>query len=110
MLAGSATDKVRIVGNLRQAGAWKGILIDTPSPNNAFTHAIIAHGGATGLSNNANVVLGSRAYSTSQLVLNNVELNNSAGCGISKGNNKSNLLTSQEVTYTGNAGGDACTH
>lgn len=107
-LAGTAADKVRIVGNIKQAGAWKGILIDTPSMNNAFTHVVISHGGATGLARNANVVLGSSKYSTSRLVLNNVELSNSAGCGISQGDNKSNLLITEGVTYTGNARGDAC--
>jgi hypothetical protein len=107
-LAGTTDDKVRIVGNIRQAGAWQGILIDTPSMNNMFTHAVISHGGATGLDGNANVVLGRSKYSDSRLVLNNVELSNSAGCGINQVNNRSNVLISEGVTYSGNAGGDAC--
>jgi hypothetical protein len=109
-LAGTAADKVRIVGHLKQAGAWQGILIDTPNLNNAFTHAVIAHGGATGLAKNANVVLGRSQYSKSRLVLKDVELSNSAGCGISQANHKNNLLAAEAVTYAGNAGGDVCTH
>ncbi len=107
-LAGTADEKVRIVGNIRQAGAWQGILIDTPSMNNTFTHAVISHGGATGLARNANIVMGSYSDSESRLVLNNVELSNSAGCGISRGDNKTHVLISEGVTYTGNAGGDVC--
>ncbi len=109
-LNGTATEKVRIIGSTDQPGAGKGIMISTTNIANSFTNAVIANGGAAGFERNANILVGYSKYDLSRLVLNNVEINKSAGCGISRGNGAGNVLTTTNVTYTGNASGGACTH
>lgn len=107
-IMGAADNKVILRGRSGQ-GSWNGIYVNTNNTENIIENAVITDGGQAVVGcwfdNSANVNLG---YSGNiRLTLTNVEINNSAGCGIAEGSGNINLTTNN-VTFSGNAGDDYC--
>lgn len=108
-IMGDADNWVTLRGRSGQ-GSWNGIYLNTNNTENRIAYAVITDGGQETVghwfNNPANLNLG---YSGSnvQLSLENVEINNSGGCGISEGGGDINLSTNN-VSFSGNAGNDYC--
>ena len=110
-MLGTATQKVTIRGSSSTKGDWKGIFVSTNSVSNNFTHASISDGGSANLStgtSKANVVVDYE----SKLVMSNVSLSNSAGCGYTKKTSQDPQadVTATSMSYANNTGGNACTY
>ncbi|KAB1063695.1 right-handed parallel beta-helix repeat-containing protein [Salibacter halophilus] len=105
---GTSDNKVVMEGR-EGKGSWNGVYINTNNVNNKIENAIIRDGGQAKAGhwhdNPANLSLGYYGDEV-QLTLKNVEINNSAGCGISETGDVS--LTTSNVTYSGNSGADIC--
>jgi len=106
---GTAAEPVTIRGRSGQ-GSWNGIYLNTNNTANSIEHAVITDGGQEKMGHwfdsPANIGLG---YTGSDvyLTLSDVEINNSAGCGIAEGGGNIDLSLNN-VTYSGNAGNDYC--
>lgn len=106
---GTAGEPVTLRGRSGQ-GSWNGIYLNTNNTANSIEHAVITDGGqekvAHWFDNAANINLGYYGNNVS-LNLSDIEINNSAGCGITEGGGNISL-TLNNVTYSGNAGNDYC--
>ncbi|HOY95931.1 MAG TPA: hypothetical protein PK509_09355, partial [Catalimonadaceae bacterium] len=110
-MLGNATQKVTIRGSSSTKGDWKGIFVSTNSVNNNFVHANISDGGSTNLSSGiskGNVVIDYE----SKLVMTNVSLSNSAGCGYTKKTSQDPQadVTATSMTYQNNTSGNTCSY
>ncbi|HZK09259.1 MAG TPA: PKD domain-containing protein [Bacteroidales bacterium] len=104
---GTADDKVTFRGRNGQ-GSWNGIYLNTNNLENTIQYAVITDGGQSKMGsqfdNPANLSLGYNDAIT--LSLDNVQINNSAGCGIVESGTVN--LTTNNVTFSGNTGNDYC--
>lgn len=105
---GTADAPVVLRGRLEQPGAWGGVFVGSSSPANRMEHVRIENGGGvehTYEPTKANLTVG---FYTAYLSLQDVEINNSADAGIVLDNYIADSVTlvSDNVTYSGNAGGD----
>lgn len=110
-IVGAPNNVVTLEGR-NGAGSWDGIYLNTNATQNKIENAVITDGGQTTWSgyfdgNPANISMGYPGDDVS-LVLTNVELNNSGGCGMSLADGGTANLTETNVTYSGNASQDFC--
>lgn len=93
-------------------GSWKGILVNTNNSQNAIRFASIEDAGQSDWGVGFNGATGalSLGYPTTDvsLVLQNVHISNSAGCGILEASGTTVNLTQSNVSYSGNTGDDYC--
>lgn len=107
-ILGTPNNIVTLSGTNGQ-GSWTGVWLNTSNSQNKIENAIIKDGGQSTaghwFDNPANLSLG---YSGAvvNLELNNVELNNSGGCGIAETGTIN--LTTDNVSFNNNAGNDYC--
>ncbi|MFT5586615.1 MAG: hypothetical protein ACI9VR_004214 [Cognaticolwellia sp.] len=104
------TEEAPIVlrGRLDQPGAWGGVFVGTSSPANRMEHVRIENGGGVEHTNEpvkANLTVG---FYTAYLSLQDVEIADSADAGIVLDDYIADSVTllTENVTYSGNAGGD----
>jgi hypothetical protein len=106
---GSADNKVTFRGRNGQ-GSWDGIYLKTNNIENIIQYAVITDGGQSKMSNKfnnpANLSLGYSNSNAITLSLDHVEINNSGGCGIVQYGSVN--LTTNNVTFSENAGDDYC--
>ena len=101
---GEAGNPIIIKGKSDTQGFWRGIHIDTNSPDNKITYANISNGGSNYIyccNPKANVYVKS-----GQMTVENSNLNSSGGCGLAA--NASATLISNSNTFSGNADGELC--
>lgn len=114
---GTSSNQVRMSGTNNTAGFWDGLLFETKSSNNILTHTTISDAGNNAVffgSTKAAVRVGAYQYEGS-LQMNNVTIQNSAGCGVAiyDADNTGQIpagttYNESNTIYSGNIGNDLC--
>ena len=111
-IKGTSTNQVKLSGT-SGAGSWKGIhIIETNSNLNTIENTTISDAGESHwgwFENAGGLSLGGQTGRTIKLQMTNLQVKNSAACGIVERKlNANSEIVYNNVTYSGNAGNDKC--
>lgn len=116
---GTSSNQVVLEGNQTGQGTWDGLVYRSNNANNSLTYVTISNAGDnsefTEVDSKGAIRVGNYLYTSLKLTLNNVTIQQSAGCGVAiydyDGTGTMPVgvtFTETNVTYSGNADSDVC--
>lgn len=106
---GTADNNIVFEGQVKQAGAWRGIESVSTDVRNKLSYCVVAHGGSAPLQSGldkANIGVIKYAGFAGTLTVTNCLIKDGSGCGISKG--LGGILTESGNTFLNLVGNSVC--